>query len=60
MQKHSGMSLYLRSTKKLEPTEYVDARIINHGSKWVNTLEMSCPWVTNREKNEEEKNTKYK
>ena len=37
----------------------VDARIINHESKRVITLEMSCPWVTNREKKEEEKTTKY-
>ena len=36
----------------------VDARIINHVSKRVITLEMSCPWVTNREK-KEEKTTKY-
>ena len=38
----------------------VDARIINHLSKRVITLEMSCPWVTNREKKKEEKTTKYK
>ena len=37
----------------------VNARIINHVSKRVITLEMSCPWVTNREKKEEEKITKY-
>ena len=37
----------------------VHARIINHESKRVVTLEMSCPWVTNREKKEEEKSTKY-
>ena len=37
----------------------VDARIINHVSKRVITLEMSCPWVTNREKNKVEKITKY-
>ena len=30
-------------------TNRVDARIINHESKRVITLEMSCPWVTNRE-----------
>ena len=34
----------------------VDARIINHVSKRVVTLEMSCLWVTNREKKKEEKN----
>ena len=37
----------------------VDARIINHESKRVISLEMSCPWVTNWEKKEEEKTTKY-
>ena len=36
----------------------VDARI-NNESKRVISLEMSCPWVTNREKKEEEKTTKY-
>ena len=30
----------------------VDARTINHESKRVITLEMGCPWVTNREKKE--------
>ena len=37
----------------------IDVRIINHESKRVITLEMSCPRVTNREKKEEEKTTKY-
>lgn len=37
----------------------VNARIINHNSKQVITLEMFCPWVTNREKRREEKTTKY-
>ena len=37
----------------------VDARIINHVSKRVITLEMSCPWVTNWEKKKEEKTAKY-
>ena len=37
----------------------VDARIINHASKRVITLEMSCSWVTNRKKKKEEKITKY-
>ena len=37
----------------------MDAPIINHVSKRVITLEMSCPWVTNQEKKEEEKTTKY-
>ena len=37
----------------------VDARIINHESKRVITLEMSCPGATNRQKKREEKTTKY-
>ena len=37
----------------------VHARIINHESKRVVKLEMSCPWVTNREKKQEEKTKKY-
>ena len=37
----------------------VDARIVNHETKRVITLEMSCPWVQNREKKNEEKNVKY-
>ena len=31
----------------------VDARMVNHKTKWVITLEMSCPWVNNREIKEE-------
>ena len=37
----------------------VDACIINQVSKGVITLEMSCPWVKNREKKNGEKTTKY-
>ena len=37
----------------------VDARIVNHKTKRVITLEMSCPWVQNREKTNEEKTLKY-
>ena len=43
------MSLYLQSIKKVRANR-VDARIINHESKRVITLEMSCPRVTNWEK----------
>ena len=35
------------------------AHIINHESKQVITLEVSCSWVTSREKKEEKKTTKY-
>ena len=39
----------------------VDARIVNHKGKQVTkrALEMSCPWVNNREKKSEEKTLKY-
>ena len=40
-------------------TNRVDAHIINHESKRVITLKMSCPWVTNRKKKKEEKTMKY-
>ena len=38
----------------------MDARIVNHVSKRVITLEMSCPWVTNRDKKKEEKTYKIR
>ena len=37
----------------------VNARIVNHKTTQVVTLEMSCPWVSNREKKNEEKTVKY-
>ena len=37
----------------------VDARIVNHKTKRIVTLEMSCPWISNREKKNEEKAVKY-
>ena len=37
----------------------VDARIVNHKTRRVVTLEMSCPWVSNREKKNEEKTVKH-
>ena len=37
----------------------VDARIVNHESKKVMTIEMSRPWISNREKKSEDKTTKY-
>ena len=37
----------------------VDARIIDHQTKRVITLEMSCPWITNRTKKTAEKTLKY-
>ena len=37
----------------------IDARIINHEEKKVITLEMSCPWTENREREDQEKTAKY-
>ena len=37
----------------------MDARIVNHWEKIVNTIEFSCPWVENRGKKDEEKILKY-
>ena len=37
----------------------VDARVVNHESKKVTTIEMSCPWISNQEKKSEEKTMKY-
>ena len=37
----------------------VDATFVNHMSKKVMTTEMSCPWISNREKKIEEKPMKY-
>ena len=37
----------------------VDARIVDHANKKVLTLEMSCPWISNRQKKSEEKTMKY-
>ena len=33
--------------------------VVNHESKKVMTIEMSCPWISNREKKSEEKTMKY-
>ena len=41
------------------PANRVDARVVNHVSKKVMTIEMSCPWTSNREKESEEKTMKY-
>ena len=37
----------------------VDARVVNHESKKVMTIEMSCPRISNREKKSKEKTMKY-
>ena len=37
----------------------VHARIVNSREKQVVALEMSCPWVSNRDKKTSEKNMKY-
>jgi len=40
-------------------SNWEDARIVNHKSRQVTALEMSCPWSNNRENNSEEKTFKY-
>ena len=37
----------------------VDARFVDHKSKKIMAVEMSCPWINNREKKDEEKTLKY-
>ena len=37
----------------------VDARIVSNRDKQVIALEMSCPWVSNRDKRTSEKTMKY-
>lgn len=37
----------------------VDPRIVNNRDKQVIALEMSCPWVSNRDKRTSEKTMKY-
>jgi len=37
----------------------VDARLVNHVGKRDLTIEMSCPWISDREKNSEEKTMKF-
>ena len=44
--------------EQLLPTNRVDALIIDHQTKRVITLEMSCPWITNRTKKTAEKTLK--
>ena len=37
----------------------IDARIVNHQEKKIIAMEMSCPWVSNRQKKTTEKTMKY-
>ena len=37
----------------------IDGRIVNKARKTVTLLEMSCPWVDNRDHKDEEKTMKY-
>ena len=37
----------------------MDVPVVNHKCKRVVTLEMSCPWVNNRKRKDEEKTLKY-
>ena len=51
------MLVYLRNTEVRVNT--IDARIINKEDKKVTLLEMSCPWMENREAKESEKTMRY-
>ena len=53
-----GFDTSLRNIMKLGPKR-VDTRIVDHRAKTVTTLEMSCPWIQNREKKDKEKVLKY-
>ena len=37
----------------------IDARLVSHERKKVCTLEVSCPWIESRAKEDEEKTLKY-
>ena len=37
----------------------IDGRLVNKARKTVTLLEMSCPWVDNRDHKDEEKTMKY-
>ena len=37
----------------------IDTRLVGHERKEVCTIEMSCPWIENRAKKDEEKTLKY-
>ena len=52
------MFRYMESTKGLRANR-LDARIVNNRDKQVIALEMSCPWVSNRDKKTSEKTMKY-
>ena len=47
--RRTGMFRYMESTKGLRANR-LDARIVNNRDKQVIALEMSCPWVNNRDK----------
>ena len=56
--RRTGMFRYMESTKGLRANR-LDARIVNNRDKQVIALEMSCPWVSNRDKKTSEKTMKY-
>ena len=53
-----GMFRYMGEYQELRANR-VDARIVNNRDKQVIALEMSCPWVSNRDKKTSEKTMKY-
>ena len=56
--RRTGMFRYTESTKGLRANR-LDARIVNNRDKQVIALEMSCSWVSNRDKKTSEKTMKY-
>ena len=41
-------------------SNWVDAKVVSYKNNKVMTIEMSCPWISNREKKSEEKTLKYR
>ena len=54
-----GMSRFTRITFIEVHANRVDARIVDKENQTVTLLEMTCPWVENREQKEKEKTLKY-
>ena len=52
-----GVAVFAENTEVR--AKRVGARIINHETRSVTALEMSCPWLENRSTKDEEKSLKY-
>ena len=49
----------LHAESNLVTANRIDATIVDKGKREVSLIEMSCPWIENREVKAEEKATKY-